>query len=247
MMENNVWEAELTSYQRWKQDCSLKGLDPESIERSRTRLSHSVNGTQYLKKEAFLPTGLALGCPLEDRELTGGLAELSIQAATYLSRISKSCGPSFAFVPPDSYHITVLNRTYFESSSEIFPLSEKELKSAEETVQKLGIGKIIIVARSALLTSSGKILVPGYPNSGDLDKLRREVGGSVQTVEDGKLVHTLYKNVPKGATIKLGHVLVALAERELGLFLEWLDEAGQNINGQLVFTELYTQIRRIPL
>lgn len=246
-MPRNTWEAELAGYQQLLQECRLKGLAPEPIEKSRTSLSHSVNGIQYLKKEAFLPTGLALGCPLDDGDLTRSLADLSHQATSYLSEVSKSREPTVAFVPAESYHITVLNRTYFESSSQVFPLSEKELQSAEETIRKLGIGCITIDARGLVLTSSGKILVCGYPSSDNLDKLRQKVAKSVQILESGKLVQPLNNNIPKGATIKLGHLLIPLSKLELGLFMDWLDRAGKDISHQLVFTDLYTQIRRVLL
>jgi hypothetical protein len=219
------------------QEFDLQGLDAQSIERS-MELSHSISGTRYLNKEAFLPTGLALGCPLPDAKFTGRLTEFSFRAADYLSTISGSLSPSFAFVPPDSYHITVLNKSHFEVSSSIIPVTEEEVQKAEEIVFRLGVGPISIDARSAILTSSGKVLVRGYPTSGALDSLRRRIGESVST---------LNAKTPEGATIKLGHLLVPLNEARLALFLDWLGRIGRDFDTRLVFTDLYTQVRRVPL
>jgi len=216
-------------------ECRRRGLDSSEIERSARMLSYPVGAMYYLKDVAYKPTGIALGCPLPDKQITRRLWRLSRLVDKYL--VTLCCGrkPTFAFVPPDWYHVTLVNRSHFASTA-ITLMTEEERKVAQDVIAQVGGGPIVLHINGLVLTTGGRLIIPGFPSDDRLYELR------------ARLVETLPQlgiNVPTAAHIKLGHVLTQLNEAELGGFLTFLTLCGEHISSRLTFDNVYTLTGRI--
>jgi hypothetical protein len=233
-----AWVTELAGYQTMRRELAHKGLDAAQIERSRQELSHLVDGMLYLNREAYLPTGVALGCPLPDDSLTRRLWRLARFMERQLTELSATSGPSIAFVPPQHYHITIVNYTHFESTSSVVPLKQHEKERVEETLRTAHYSPTAIWLNGIVLTSSGKLLVTGYPCSDFLDSFRKRIVSLIPETKWG---------VPKGATIKLGHMTVSPGPDETARFIEHVTRCRAHICHRLEFDSAYTQHGRIQL
>ncbi|MEW6738254.1 MAG: hypothetical protein AB1489_43675, partial [Acidobacteriota bacterium] len=156
-------------------ECHRQGLNTDEIFRSANQLSYLINGNWYLKDVAYQPTGIALGCPVPDKRIKEKLWRLSKLIANYIGQASDRQQPTFAFVPPDYYHITVLNRSHFDCSSdyrESLFLSETEKRISEDVIAQVCRVPLVFHINGLIITSAGRLIVPGFPNDDRIYKLR---------------------------------------------------------------------------
>jgi hypothetical protein len=233
-----------TAYRLIASQCKRRGLDTEEIERSRKELNSQVDFTCQLSEIAYKPTGMALGCPIPDRSFTRRLWRISRLVEEYLAKHSVDEKPSFAFVPPLWYHITVANRTHFDfNAADLMArhdhvLSQEERRSAQAVVSQIAAGPLLVQFSGLILTSSGRLLVPGFPADDRLYEVRYQLADSLPQVR---------VNLPTTAHIKLGHILLDLKNEQMRSFLNWLPLCGQHISARVAFSDLYTPAGRIVL
>lgn len=224
-------------------ECKIRGLRPREVERSKGELNLRVGDVCYLVEAAYKPTGVALGCPLPDRRFTRKLWRLSRLAEKFLLRLSPR-GPTFAHVPPDWYHTTLVNCTHFDDSAHspmrggAHLLSDEAWLSARDVTSQVAEGPLAVEFNGLILTSAGRLIVPGFPVNERLYKLRHRLREGVPQ---------LRVNTPRTVHVKVGHVLVDPGKDGLKAFLAWLALCGQHVNARVSFGDLYTPAGRITL
>jgi hypothetical protein len=231
-------------YRILARECRTRGLNTREIEKSRKELNCQIGSICHLDEIAYKPTGIALGCPIPDRQVARRLWHLSRLVEKYMAMIAISKKPTFAFVPPHWYHTTLVNRTHFDTTAASLMvngdhlLSEKERRTAQTVISQTGSGPISVQFSGLILTSSGRLIVPGFPSDDRLYEIRYRLTDCLPAVR----VH-----MPRTVHIKLGHILFPLNDDQLRPFLNWLALCGQHINGRLSFGDLYTPAGRILL
>jgi hypothetical protein len=195
---------------------------------------HSVN-KYYISEMACKPTGIALGCPLPDQEFTEQLLIVAEKANYDIINLYNNNDKSFAFVPPDSYHTTIVNRTHFETDSTVITMTEEEREKVRVIIRQSCIVEINVHFKGLIMTRSGRLIIPGFPDE-KLDRLRGILTDSFSF---------LRSNVPHISHIKLGHVLAPLKMKETGLLLQSIDQYGKKIDKNLIFPDVYTPVGRI--
>ena len=236
----------LHTYLQIGRECRRYGLDHSAIRRSQGELSELRCERWYLRPEAFDPSGVALGRPLPDAKVTRLLWRASQLANKKLETLtgSNSC---VAFVAPEYYHITVLNRDHFdirqgdhsandltdERSREITMLSEAEFEDCAATVRRLSLHSTSVLMRGVVLTASGRLLVTAYPFGEEILFLRRELLAAMPTLRSNV-------PVPSALTIKVGHLRHLLTLPQLYEFLGWLGICGEHLCARLRFTSTAT-------
>ncbi|MFX1250791.1 MAG: hypothetical protein ACFFCZ_04170 [Promethearchaeota archaeon] len=213
------------------------GLKKEAIERSKRELCKIVDGTAYLKDLAYKPTGVALGCPFPDNYFRDQLWGISKLIEEYLMKINPEKEPSFAFVPPNWYHITIMNLTHFDRDSSIKSIN-KEQKRDIQTVVERQRNPISIQFNGMILTSQGRLIVRGFPNNNYFHTLKILLHEKLSlSIDESKLT----------AHTKLGHVLLYLDKNNLEGFLKEINYYGKQISKKLTFNNVYTPLGRINL
>lgn len=214
-----------------------KGLDLKELKRSENELTELINGIYYLKTPAYKPTGLALGSPLPSISFTKRLFRLSCLINNFLIKLFDT-DKTFAFVPPESYHITLLNHSHFDCSNDITRITEYEVEKARKIFAQVNKGSIILHFNSLILTPHGRLIVPGFPSDDSLYEFRSSIKNSIPE---------LGVNAPNTAHIKLGHVLVIPNTEELKIMLGKVALCGEHVSARLNFTNVYSPVGRIKL
>lgn len=212
------------------------GLDLRAIQKTSNNLINILPTQCLLREEAYKPTGIALGCPLPESKQFE-LFALSHLVDARLREYSSSEQPSFAYVPADSYHITIANRTHYESSVVSY-LNGEELEAVKALIHKLHLQTIRVIAAGLILTYSGHLLVKCLPIDDKILQLRTQLAHNFRW---------LRTNMPTMAHIKLGHLMVPLVNSQLQSFNAWLAMIEQHAIFDLVFTDVYTPQGRISL
>jgi hypothetical protein len=222
-------------YQLLHRSTLRRGIDARQVRES--RISHSTveGSTAFVSNHASEPTGVALGHALPSKRFTNRLWKLSCLIAHRLRQYAD--GPTFAFVRPASYHITVYNRSHFDRS-EVFDLSPSEMGIVERAITEARIGGISIEFNGLVMTPEGRIIVRGFPQGDQLSLLRSCVAQAMPTVDSAP---------PQLAHIKLGHVLVCPSQSQIRELSDWLGQCGYHVDARLVFTDVYTPLGRLPL
>jgi len=70
--------------------------------------------------------------------------------------------PTFAFVPPSGYHITIFSRSHFDRGV-VFDLNKEEKEQAAQVLASVSTGPISVDIDGLLLSSDGRLLVRGFP------------------------------------------------------------------------------------
>lgn len=224
-------------YIKLARELDHNGLDLQAIQKTCSSLTEIRPTQNLLRGEAYKPTGLALGRPLPESGQVELFARLACLTEARLKQYFRSELPSFAYVPADWYHITIANRTHYESSALSY-LDEKEKQGIEALISKLGLQEIRVIASGLILTASGRLFVKCLPIDDRILQLR------------AMLIHTfpwLQTNMPKMAHIKLGHLMVPLAAPQLQSFVAWLARTEQHAICDLVFKDIYTPQGRVSL
>ncbi len=192
----------------------------------------------YLKPSAYAPTGAALGAPLPQRRDARLLWRLTRLVADYLSQLVPHEAPTFSYVPPEWYHITIVNRTHFEVSETVAQIQLAEYHQIRDTIARSQPGRLAVQLQGLILTRSGRLLAAGFPCDDRLFGLRSGLAAALPQMN---------VNLSKIAHIKLGHVLVPLAGAELDGFLTYLARCGEHASTRLVFADVYTPLGRVVL
>lgn len=217
---------------------SQKGLNPSKINTAAQQECQRTDGRWFLKPEAFLPTGIALGNPVPDMALTERLWRSAQRLEEQIRKEHPETEKAFAFVPPEAYHISVVHHSHFEHSTEITPIPAGEKYRAQELIFEQKIEPIGIRVSGLLLTPEGRLIAPGFPADERFYRLRKLLADNISS---------LGSFVPNTAHIKLGHLLTPLAGKALQRVLSWLNQQGQSINTQLYFDDLFSPTGRISL
>ena len=216
--------------QRW-------GISPAGVEQSIREFTEIRDGRAWVRPIAYAPTGVGLGCPLPDRHISRLFWQISRITESQLKCWATPSTPTFAFVPPESYHITVVNRSHYEVS-DVFPMTSDEFSQVRAAVAQLDLGSISILTCGLVLTSSGKLFVKCLPVDDRILALRRYLVSEIPF---------LRANMPRMIHIKLGHILVPLEKAQTRELIAWLQRLDQQVIGRLAFTDLYTPVGRIGI
>ncbi len=211
-------------------ECFSKGLSKEDIRNSAKKLSQSSGEMSFLLSKAYKPTGIALGCRLPQKSDEKRLWLLSRMVDEYASKLNKQSKSSFAFVPPESYHITLVNRSHFEHTN-IAMITVREKEKATDIIQKSCNKPIVVRLSGLILTYRGRLIAIGYPCENHIYDLR---------VQLGKKIRALRVNIPSTVHIKLGHLTSFMNRSNLRQFISWLATEGVKVNSRLVFTNFHT-------
>lgn len=215
-----------------------QGLDLAQLARSDTELSRSIDKERFLKPGAYDPTGVALGCPLPDILLTERLWDLAWLVDGQIGDLIGHSGPTIAYVPPDHYHITLVNRTHFELSQTITSMGEGEKSAVEEVLTRHNWKRVEIRLNGLILTHWGRLILPGYPQDDALYRLRAAIAAAVPE---------LRANIPNTAHIKLGHLIAPVRKDKTEALLKVVQTYAEQISVRLSFDDVYTPAGRIRL
>jgi len=222
---------------RLSREVSRKGISSAALETCRTTLVEQREKQWYIKSLAYQPTGLALGCPLpniRDQKLFFHAARL---IGKWVQGGDDPACPAFAHVPPESFHITIVNRSHYQFN-EIVSLTVDERNAIQAVVARLNIKRISVVTSGILLTHTGRIFIKCLPLDDNIFHLRALLA------ESFPLLRT---NIPRLVHIKIGHLLTPIEDRDLPGFVSWLERLGNHIIARLDFTDLFTPAGRIEL
>ncbi len=222
-------------YQRLSRKCRTHGLDNDWIKKNIDKLSYHEDGSNWVSESHYKPTGVALGCPLPNRNYIRRLWQISRLFEKIVTNYNCH-GKSFAFVPPDFYHITVVNKTHYQNNLTIKPLTISEKEKAEDLINKSNIGPVKILFNGLVLSPRGALLVRGYHICNRIDQLRDILSKA-----------NLCSNIPMSAHIKLGHLITTIERDVLDKILYEISFLGDLTTSMLYFTDLYTPRGRIPL
>ena len=214
-----------------------KGISKEAVETSRTTLVERQNNQWYIKPIAFLPTGVALGCPLPQLRVQKLLYRAAKLIGKWVQGNDDPTRPAFAYVPSESYHITIVNRSHYEFN-EVLPLTLDEKIVIEHAVTQLNIKRVSVVTSGIFLTHTGRIFIKCLVLDDNIFNMRNLLA---------KTLPQLQVNIPRLVYIKLGHLLKPLNDQELLGFNAWLERLENYVIARLDFTDLYTPAGKIEL
>lgn len=114
-------------YIRLAREVAQKGISHDAIETCRNTLVDYQDEKWFLKPIAFLPTGVAMGCPLPQFYFQKSFYRAAQLIEKWVRGEDAPTLPVFACVPPQSYHITIVNRSHYEFNA-VMPLTLDEKK-----------------------------------------------------------------------------------------------------------------------
>jgi hypothetical protein len=237
---NSALEVCRRRYGELARECRRDGMNSAEIEQSRRDLTRKTAAGWWLKVRAYAPTGIALGNPLPHRMLTRLLQSICTSADCRLRDLTGINGPTLALVPSDNYHVTIVNKRHFDepTAGSYRRLTPKEALVVQHVLRTHWGQPLRIVFRGLILTRSGRLIVPGYPEGARLFRLRADLHQAVPT---------LRVNVPSTAHVKLAHLLVDLDPSRTAGFLKWLAAQGSAIDACVEFDDVYTPVGRMGI
>jgi hypothetical protein len=224
-------------YARLARELTHQGLSRQSVEECRDRLVEERDGRWYVKPLAYRPTGVALGCPLPDHGVLNTFYRAACSVERWMQSVGDPSAPGFAHVPPDAYHITLLNRSHYDVN-EVVSMTPEEGQVVEASLRRLAAGPIRVLATGLQLTRTGRVFARCLPTNDKILELRSQLAS---------LHPELRTNIPRVVHIKLGHLLKPLEREELARFCLWMNRLGNSTIAQMDFTDVYTPLGRIPL
>jgi len=224
-------------YEQLRTEVETGGIEEVAIAKSVTRLSTVTESGVVLRPLACEPTGIALGAPFPEVvvEPLWSLATNFVQQAETLVAAD---APTFAFVPSPLLHITVVNRRHFDVSSDIGNLTTDEYFVVRDVITSVVKEPITIDLRGIILTTGGRLIVPGYPTSNVLYRLRQRI---VERLPQ------LAVNLPITVHVKLGHLLVAPPVSGANRLLKLVAMLDQQFGTTASFLDFYTPAGRIAI
>jgi hypothetical protein len=192
------------------------------------------------------PTGVALGYPLPSRSLEMAFSALCDRAEEFLWNLCGNGAQVLSRVPPEAYHITLVNRTHFdEGRSKVHPMSQAEKEQTERIIREQECGPVAVRYRGLLAAKSGRLMTPAHMDDTRVFRLKEALRDGV--LGGRRRQPVLKANYPVHTLTKLAHIVVPLEGVRLRRFLDWLHEEGAKIDVSARFTDAYTQLGRIPL
>jgi hypothetical protein len=238
-MNNKTGKQQITicrnEYIRLAREVAKKGISRDAIETCRTTLVDYQEGKWFLKPTAFLPTGVAMGCPLPQLHLQKLFYRSAELIEKWIRGVDDPTLPVFAYVPPQSYHITIVNRSHYEFNA-VVPLTIDERDKVESVVSKLRIKQVTVATSGFFLTHTGRLFVKCLVLDDAILKLRTTIS---ETYPQFRI------NIPRLIHIKIGHLMKGLNKQELLEFTVWLERLGHYSISRIDFTDLYTPAGRI--
>lgn len=225
-------------YEFLSKEFMLEGFSNQHLELSFFEFSELLENEMYLKPTAYKPTGLALGCALPSPEFTAFLFNTAKKVAGNLKTYGQG-SKTFAFVPSDFYHVTIVNYSHFTTNRNIQELTSNEFRQAAEIVNSMNIEPISIRFRGLIPTRSGTLIVPGFPSTNDFFALRNYIANKIPRLQI---------NLPNTAHIKLGHFL-PLSNKKLMPANYWdaFVEPDFIPDSEIEFTDIFSPVGRINL
>jgi len=221
-------------YEQIEAATSECGLDAEQVQLSADRYRERSAGGDMVTPDAYSPTGAALGCPLPDDGVSRKLSLVAEELEHFLRRAHPDARSWFAFVPANSYHVTVVNRGHYDTS-EIISVDTSMRRHLAGVVEKYP--SITLDLAGIALTRQGRVLAKCLPRSDDLVILRQLIVSRIPE---------LAENVPRTAHIKLGHVLLPLTAEQISEFVGFAKSFDEVLRGALLFHDLFTPAGRVP-
>jgi hypothetical protein len=241
-------EAALASVRDLADEFKQFGISEREARRSLEEDSLPAGEYLHLREHAYRPTGVALGCPLLQPDLRSYFSELSDRADLFLRRLLGRSGPLLSRVPSDAYHITLVNRTHFDTEGDkgnVRALSRAEKEQVDSIVREQNCGAIGVRYQGLLATTKGRLMVPAFPTDQRIFRLKETLRYRV-VGDDGRSA-ALNQNYPRHVITKLGHLVVPLSGSSLRFFIGWMSEEGAKIDMPASFADVYTPLGRIPL
>jgi len=223
------------------EEYALWGLDPNEIARSIADCTRYSSGHAWLKTRAYKPTGVAIGCPLPDAEIQIELNGICQRMDQRLRSIVGTIRPTFAMVPADWFHITLVNFDHFDSKEVGAPirrLSASQFKMVRQVVSETACGPVEIELDGLVLNRGGRLLVKGHALDARIFQLKEALRSKLPFLQTNFSIMT---------HIKLGHVVVTLNKHQSGELSEWLAHEGGQLKRMLRFEDVYTPTGRINL
>jgi 2'-5' RNA ligase len=211
------------------------GLDAEQVLLSAARYRERRAGRDFVTPDAYRPTGAALGSPLPDEGASRRLSSVAEGLERFLRGARANAGSWFAFVPEQSYHVTVVNRGHFDTS-DVISLDASMRAQLASVVRSYPA--ITLDLDGIAITRQGRVLAKCIPRGDDLALLRARIVGEIPE---------LAENMPRTAHIKLGHVLLPLTAEETSSLVAFAKSFDASIRGALLFRDLFTPAGRVPL
>jgi len=224
-------------YIRLAREVRQKGLSQDAIDACQTTLAENRDGQWFLKPTAFLPTGVALGCPLPQMQIQKLFYRATQLIEEWMCCQYEAGTPVFAYVPPQAYHITIVNRSHYEFNA-VVPLTSDEKMNIERTIAGLHLGQVSVVTSGVFLTHTGRLFVKCLVLDDAILALRTVLA---QTYPQ------LRTNIPSMVHIKIGHLMKNIDHQELLEFNTWLERLGNHTITRIDFTDLFTPAGRIGL
>lgn len=222
----------LAEYARLERELRSRGIDAAVVGANADELTRRRGRGWTVVERAFLPTGVALGCPL-DRDTTSRLCRMVHAIDRKLAAAARVARPVLAYVPARAYHITVVNRAHYEHSAPAF-LSEEEFRRVRACIATLRLRAIDVAMSGFMITAHGKVFFKCLPGDDRLLELRTRLVEALPA---------LAVNVPKTAHMKLAHLRVPVPLDAIDAVARDAGHAPQ----RLVFSDVYTPHGRIPL
>jgi 2'-5' RNA ligase len=141
----------------------------------------------------------------------------------------------FAFVPVNSFHVTVVNRGHYDTS-DVVNLDAAMRRRLARVVRKCPA--IALDLDGVSITRQGRVLAKCIPRSDDLAVLRELIVSQIPE---------LAENTPRTAHIKLGHVLLPLSASQTAELVAFANSFADELRGALVFRDLFTPAGRVSL
>lgn len=202
-------------YAAFEQDLLENGVTVDLA--AQEQLNQPSTNARLLHPRFYLPTGVALGCPLPDQGLTRELSRIAELAAECCQAESAGTVEVFGFVPSEAYHVTVVSYSHYTTAgAEVIPFPVTLSCCMESVLSRADTGPITVDFVGPLITSRGGLIIRGLPRDEKLSSLR---GRLVDEIPE------LAASVPDTAHIKLGHVLVSLDAGIATKILELLRQA----------------------
>jgi hypothetical protein len=157
-------------------------------------------------------------------------------------------GPVISRVPPDAYHITLVNRHHFDQEADvdkIQPISAGEHAQIERIVKDQRCGPVTVRYGGLLLMRSGRLAVPADPENDNIYRLKEALRDGVREVDGGVLV--LSGNYPVQLFTKLGHMVTEPDSSYVESLGRWLAREGERLAVTVTFSDVFTQRGRVEL
>lgn len=221
------------------------GIPKENAEISLFEDSRWLKNNLFLKTYAFKPTGVAIGCPLPFN-VQKTFSTVCDQIDYFLKSEFLLKSPVISRVPPNYYHITLVNRTHFSlkgAKNKVHPLNSHEKSQVDHIVQQSNFCPIIINYQGLLINKEGRLLIPAYPINNNIENLKIALRDGVV---DGRKKQPVFKqHFSILLWTKLAHIVVPIEQSKALQLLQFIQKIGSEINFKIEFHDVYTQRGRV--